>query len=408
MAKQVSKDDLELLDQLGVDTASEKKAARTPREQRIIAGYEEIERFVEEHGRVPEHGEDRDLFERLYAVRLDRLARNPECREALKGIDKKRLLDAQDDPAPMTVDEAADDDAELLEALGVDGEHNDDITELRHVRPRSEVKAAEDAARRKLCENFGVFKPLFEQIQEELKSGVRKTVKYDDDTQIKKGDFFIFDGLKAYVAEIGEAHYRRSKETDRRLIVVFDNGTESDMLYRSLQRALRYDPNSRRISDPTFGPLFSDQEEDDDKAVGHVYVLRSLSDNEFIAENRKVIHKIGITKGSVKQRVVNAAKDPTYLLAEVEIVETYKVANLDLKRLEKLLHKFFEPARLDMQLKDRFGFDVEPREWFLVPLSVVEEAIEKLINGTLPKYRYDVEEGRIRKCPVAPSGPHGT
>jgi hypothetical protein len=395
MAKQVSKDDLELLDQLGVDTASEKKAARTPREQRIIAGYEEIERFVEKHGRVPEHGEDRDIFERLYAVRLDRLARNPECREVLKGIDKKRLLDAQGDAAAMAVGEAADDDAELLEALGVAGEHDDDITELRHVRPRSEVKAAEDAARRKSCENFGVFRPLFEQIQEELKSGVRKTVKYDDDTQIKKGDFFIFDGLKAYVAEIGEPHYRRSKETDRRLIVVFDNGTESDMLYRSLQRALRYDPNSRRISDPTFGPLFSDQEEDDDQTVGYVYVLRSMSNDEFIAENRKVIHKIGITKGSVKQRVANAAKDPTYLLADVEIVETYKVANLNLAKLEDLLHKFFEPARMDMKLKDRFGFDVAPREWFLVPLSVIEEAIEKLIEGTLPKYRYDVEEGRI-------------
>lgn len=395
MTKHVSKDDLELLEQLGVDTAPEKKAVRSPREQRIIAGYEEIERFVEAHGRLPEHGEDRNIFERLYAVRLDRLAKSAECRQVLKGIDKKRLLDAQDDAPAMTVDEDLSGDAELLDALGVASEPDDDITALKHVRPRTEIQAAEDVARRKPCENFGVFKPLFEQIQEELKSGVRKTVKYDDDTQIKKGDFFIFDGLKAYVAEVGEAHYRRSKETDRRLIVIFDNGTESDMLYRSLQRALRYDANSRRISDPSLGPLFSNQEEDGDQAVGYVYVLRSRSDNEFIAENRKVIHKIGITKGSVKQRVANASKDPTYLLADVEIVETYKVANLDLNRLEKLLHKFFEPARLDMQLKDRFGFDVEPREWFLVPLAVIEEAIEKLIEGTLPKYRYDAEEGRM-------------
>lgn len=395
MTKHVSKDDLELLEQLGVDTAPEKKAVRSPREQRIIAGYEEIERFVEEHGRLPEHGEDRDIFEQLYAVRLDRLAKSAECRQALNGIDKKRLLDAQDDAPAMTVDEGVSGDAELLDALGVASEPDDDITALKHVRPRKEIQAAEDVARRKPCENFGVFKPLFEQIQEELKSGVRKTVKYDYDTQIKKGDFFIFDGLKAYVAEVGEAHYRRSKETDRRLIVIFDNGTESDMLYRSLQRALRYDANSRRISDPSLGPLFSNQEEDGDHAVGYVYVLRSRSDNEFISENRKVIHKIGITKGSVKQRVANASKDSTYLLADVEIVETYKVANLDLNRLEKLLHKFFEPARLDVQLKDRFGFDVEPREWFLVTLPVIEEAIEKLIEGTLPKYRYDAEEGRM-------------
>jgi hypothetical protein len=162
-----------------------------------------------------------------------------------------------------------------------------------------------------------------------------------------------------------------------------------------MQRALTRDESSRRVTDPTLGPLFSDQEEDDDQAVGCVYVLRSKSDNPFIAENRKVIHKIGITKGSVQQRIANAAKDPTYLLAGVEIVETYKVSNLDLTRLEKLLHKFFDPARLDLQLKDRFGFDVEPREWFLVPLPIIEEAIQKLIDGTLPKHRYEPKEGRI-------------
>lgn len=395
MPKHVSKEDRELLGELGVDTAAKKQAARSPREQRIIAGYEEIERFVEQHHRLPEHGENRDIFERLYAVRLDRLAKSSECCEALKGIDKKRLLDLQDEAPSLTVGEDMIGDAELLSALGVVSEPDDDMTALKHVRPRKEVQAAEDAARRKPCENFGVFKPLFAQIQEELKSGARKTVKYDDDTQIKEGDFFIFDGLKAYVAEVGEAHYRRRKETDRRLMVVFDNGTESDMLYRSLQRALRYDPNSRRISDPSLGPLFSDQEEVGDLAVGYVYVLRSLSQHDFIAENRKVIHKIGITKGPVKQRVAKAAKDPTYLLADVEIVETYKVSNLDLKRLEKLLHKFFEPARLDMQLKDRFGFEVEPREWFLVTLPVIEEAIQKLIDGSLPKYQYDAEEGRL-------------
>jgi len=177
--------------------------------------------------------------------------------------------------------------------------------------------------------------------------------------------------------------------------VIHDNGTESDLLLRSMQRALNRDEASRRVTDPTLGPLFSDQEGADDQTVGHVYVLRSKSDDPFIAENQKVIHKVGITKGPVGQRVANAAKDPTYLLADVEIVETYKVSNLDLNRLEKLLHKFFDQARLDLQLRDRFGFEVEPREWFLVPLPIIEEAIQKLIDGTLPKHRYEPKEGRI-------------
>ena len=146
--------------------------------------------------------------------------------------------------------------------------------------------------------------------------------------------------------EIGCASRRRGFESLslRRLRVIFDNGTASDLLLRSLQRALNRDEASRRVTDPTLGPLFSFQEEDDDQKVGYVYVLRSKSDNPFIAENQKVIHKIGTTKGSVKQRVANAAKYPTYLLADVEIVETYKVSNLNLNRLEKLLHKYFLPS----------------------------------------------------------------
>lgn len=395
MPKKVSKEDLDLLGELGVDTAPKKQAARTPKEQRIIAGYEEIERFVEEHGRMPEHGENRDIFERLYAVRLDRLRESSECREVLKDIDSKRLLDIADDGEPSSVLKEDPTDYELLNALGVDADDSDDITELKHVRSTKDKLAAEEIAQRTPCHNFGIFKPLFEQLQQDLDSGFRKTLKYQDNGEIKKGDFFIVEGQKAYIADWGEQFISSYNKPDRRLRVIYDNGTESDLLLRSMQRALNRDETSRRVTDPTLGPLFSDQEEADDKTVGYVYVLRSKSENEFIAENRKVIHKIGITKGSVKKRVANAAKDPTYLLAAVDIVETYKVSNLDLTKLEKLLHKFFDPARLDLQLKDRFGFDVEPREWFLVPLPVIEEAIQKLIDGTLPKFRYEPEEGKI-------------
>ncbi len=395
MPKKVSQEDLDLLGELGVDTTVKKQAARTPKEQRIIAGYEEIERFVEEHGRLPEHGENRDIFERLYAVRLDQLRNSSECREVLKEIDMKTLLDVQEDVATTSVLNEDASDYELLNALGVEADGSDEITELKHVRSTKEKLAAEEIAQRTPCHKFGIFKPLFEQLQQDLDSGFRKTLKYQDNGEIKQGDFFLVEGQKAYVADWGEPFISSYDRPDRRLRVIFDNGTESDLLLRSMQRALNRDETSRRVTDPTLGPLFSDQEEADDETVGYVYVLRSKSENEFIAENRKVIHKIGITKGSVKKRVANAAKDPTYLLAAVDIVETYKVSNLDLTKLEKLLHKFFDPARLDLQLKDRFGFDVEPREWFLVPLPVIEEAIQKLIDGTLPDYSYDPEEGKI-------------
>jgi hypothetical protein len=214
-------------------------------------------------------------------------------------------------------------------------------------------------------------------------------VKYGENAEIKKGDFFILDGQKVMVAGVGNAFISDYGRPDRRLRVVYDNGTESDLLARSLQRALYKDKTSRRITEPGFGPLFADIEEDDDLATGYIYVLRSKSDHPFIVKNRTVVHKIGVTGGDVKSRIKNAKKDPTYLLADVEIMATFKLANVNRSALEALLHKFFGKARLDLELKDRFGAEVEPREWFLVPLAVIDEAIRKLKDGTLDGFRYE-------------------
>jgi len=382
------------LDELEVDTAPTAAGGRTPWEQRIIAGFEEIERFVAEHGKPPEHGESRDIFERLYAVRLDRIRESAECREALTGLDSRGLLnsgggsianDAEDEP----------DDESLLDSLGVGATPLDDVTRLVHVRSRDEIRAAEEIAQRNPCADFDRFKPIFERVQRELDAKERKSVKYRDNAEVIEGDLFILDGQKVIVAEVGERFVSEYGRPDRRLRVVYDNGTENDLLVRSLQRALNKDKASRRITEMGFGSLFSELPADDDLATGYVYVLRSKSEHPFVAENRSVLHKIGVTGGSVKRRVANAKKAPTYLLADVEIVATYKLANINRKALEALLHKFFGAARLDLELKDRFGSQVEPREWFLVPLPVIDEAIVKLKDGTIGDFRYDRESARL-------------
>jgi len=149
------------------------------------------------------------------------------------------------------------------------------------------------------------------------------------------------------------------------------------------------------ITDPSMGPLFSDEEDEEYLAAGYIYILRSLSEEPFIAENRTVIHKIGVTGGDVKRRVANARKDPTYLLSDVEIVQTFKLANINRRKLEILLHKFFFDARLDVELKDRFGQGIEPKEWFLVPVSVIQDAVGKLMNGSIGDFRYDPKLAKI-------------
>lgn len=418
MAKSITDEDLDLLDELGVGSEPAKSDGHSAREQRIIAGFEEIQRFVEELGRLPQHGADRDIFERLYAVRFERLRTVSECRDVLKGRDPLHLLDANaelgstgvvgEDETEYRVSPVSTElsDDELLAALGAGESDGNDIMALKHVRAAAEKRAAEEIALRTACPNFGIFKPLFEQIKKEIKSGSVKVIECRDKTEVKQGDFFIVQGQMAYLAEAGEDFTDAEGRQDCRLRVIFDNGAESGMLRRSWQKRLWEDHTARRILlGQNLGPLFSNTEEDGDRVVGYVYVLRSKSENPFIAENRKVIHKIGITSGSVKNRVAHAAKDPTYLLADVEIVTTYQVSNLDLTKLEKLLHKFFDPARLDLQLKDRFGFDVAPREWFLVPLPVIQEAIQKLIGGTIAEYCYDAESVQLIKRSLMPD--HG-
>lgn len=394
MAERTTDEDLELLDELGVDTAPAAAGGRTPREQRIIAGFEEIERFVAEHGRVPQHGEQRDIFERLYAVRLDQLRNSAECREVLRELDLRGLLDAGGAMSAGATDKELDDE-ELLATLGVESTAGSDVAELVHVRSRDEIRAAEEIAKRAPCQDFDEFKPLFEEMQRDLDAGRRKAMKYEEYREFKRGDSFVLEGQKVLVAHLGAPFVSEYGRPDRRLRVVYDNGTESNLLARSLQRALYKDKNSRRITERDYQPLFADIEEEDDLATGYIYVLQSLSDHPFIVEHREVIHKIGVTGGDVAARIANAKKDPTYLLADVEVVATFKLANVSRKRLEALLQKFFHGARLELALPDRFGAQVEPREWFLVPLPAIEEAIGRIIDGSISEFRYDPDSARL-------------
>lgn len=392
MAKSAFTDeDDALLGELGVEVEAKKQKSLTPREERIIAGFEDIQRFFEEHGRAPQHGEDNDIFERMYAVRLDRLRQLEECRSLLEPLDRQGLLGDTQTPV-ASVEEDIDDDA-LLEQLGVEAE-TADITELKHVRSSAEKRAAEEMANRERCEDFEKFKPLFDEVQAELKEGVRQTRVIRKEagflkTDIREGEFFIVGGQTLYVAEVGEQIRAPNGEFDARLRVIFANGTESNLLLRSLQRAIYKDETSRRITEPTAGPLFGDSQEEEDLASGTIYVLRSKSNHPTVAENREVLHKIGVTGGSVERRIANAAKEATYLLADVEVVATYELFNINRKKFERLMHRVFEPARLKIDIKDRFGNPVEPREWFLVPLFVIDETVEKFKEGTIGDYSYD-------------------
>jgi len=387
-------DDDALLAELGVEVEAKRVGSRTPQQERVIAGFEDIQRFVEEHGHAPRHGESHDIFERLYAVRLDRIAQLPECRDLVGSLDHQGLLTGL---AAAPSDEMDDlDDAALLAELGVDGELSE-ITELRHVRSSAEKRAAEEIANREHCADFASFKPLFEQVQRDLDQGIRTARKFERKSEIEPGRFFILGGQKAYVAEKGKVEINASGNSDARLRVIFDNGTESNLLMRSLQKALTSDEAGRRIDEPVAGPLFADQPQDGDAASGTIYVLRSMSDHPMVAAHRELVHKIGVTSNGVKQRIAGARMQPTFLLADVEVVATYELFNINCSKLENLIHRIFEPARFDVEILDRFGRPVVPREWFMVPLFVIDEAVERIRDRTIVDYRYDPASAKLVK-----------
>ncbi len=366
----------------------EKKGKLSRREERIVAGFEEIQRFVERHGRAPQHGEDKDIFERLYAVRLDRLIALEECRTLLGTLDHQGLLSGAEVVQTEPV-ESMDDDELLAELEGAAGAS--EITELRHVRSRVEIRAAEEIANRERCEDFDRFQPLLQQAESDIKSGARKTRPFGKDASVTMGDFFVLGGQFVYVAEMGEVFRTPNGEQDARLRVIYSNGTESNLLLRSLQRALYKDEAGRRVTEPSAGPLFSETWEEDDIESGTIYVLRSLSNHPFVAEHRELIHKIGVTGGKVEVRVANAANDPTYLLADVEVITTYKLSGINRTKLENVFHRVFAPAQLDLTIEDRYGHPVRPREWFLVPLPVIDEAVQRIMDGSIIDAVYDPE-----------------
>jgi len=381
-----TQEDDALLAELGVEVQQKKPAKRTPREERVVAGFEEIQRFVEANGRVPRQSEGCDIFERLYAVRLDRIRKQEECRSLLAPLDHQELL--VDPPeAARAVSDDMDDDA-LLAELGVEADVPD-IARLRHVRPSVQKRTADEIAARRTCKDFETFRPLFEQVQEALDAGTRETKPFRDEATIESGQFFILSGQKAYVATKDKAFRNAQGRIDARLRVIFDNGTESNMLMRSLERALQKDETGRRIVDASMGPLFARDISGGDTDSGTIYVLRSNADITFVTENRNLIHKIGVTSGRVETRIARARLDPTFLMAEVEIVATYRLYNINCVKLENLIHRVFAPARLEIEIRDRFGNPVVPHEWFMAPLDAINEAVKMIRDGTITRYAYD-------------------
>ncbi len=370
-------------DPLGILHDDNPIKARTTVDDRTKAGFDEINAFVDAHGREPAEADGADIKEKGLSRRLQTIRANPSLVAALAGIDRHGLLVAEGEAeasTPTSLDEILD----LIDDAGDD----DSIFSLRHVKPRADIAKADYTAQRRPCRDFEKYKGMFERVSRELEIGVRKSVEFKNEQEIAAGQFFILNGLLVYVAEVGEVFVKNSKK-NARLKTIFSNGTEGENLLRSLATELYKDSQGRRITDPSPGVLFGGEPESTDVGTGTIYVLRSLSTDPNVAPHKNVLHKIGVTSTSVERRIANAQNDATYLLAPVEIVASYELFNIKSTKLENMLHRYFDAARAEITIPDRFGKPVQPREWFFVPLAAIREVVRRLEDGSITRSRYD-------------------
>ena len=237
----------ELRDELAEFAEAATEAPRSAVEERVLAGFEEIQRWVAANGRLPRNDEGLDIFERLYAVRLERLRAQPDLRAIVAPIDQDGLLGGSDksggDPSALSADDLA------AELAGIE-ESASDLTALRHVRPRAEIRAAEEIATRQRCADFDMFRPAFKMVTDQIRTGIRQTRRFGRDGSVDAGDFFILGGQLVFVAKVGEVYRTPEGAPNARLRAIYDNGTESNLLIRSLQNALYKDETSRRVTEP--------------------------------------------------------------------------------------------------------------------------------------------------------------
>jgi len=377
---------LELIadDDLGLLTVTPKQSNGLTEDERLVETFFEIADFYRQRGREPESNIN-NVQEYSLAARLASLRISPEKIKMLVDLDEFGLLTPV--KQPESIDEILDDDD--LNLLGNSEENS--IFTLRNV-PQN-IEAPDYVAQRKPCRDFSRFEPLFKQCHSDLQSGKRILRPFVNEQQIETGEFFILRGVMVYVADMGDRE-KKNKKVNARLRCIFENGTEGDLLLRSLARNLYKD--GRRITEHE-DRLMDDLNNitDEDGQTGFIYILRSLSTDPQITA-LKDLYKIGFSTIPVKERVKNAEDDPTYLMAKVHILETFECYNLNPQKLELLLHRFFGKVCLEVDVFDRSGKRYTPREWFMAPLAVIEEAIELIISGKIIDYVYDEELMLIR------------
>jgi hypothetical protein len=390
-------------DPLDILKESHKVSSVISPDNRLKSSFDEINQFIDDTGYEPK--KSRDINERRLFSRLESLRENPEKVAMLLEWDKHNLLEGVEIPEPLiidTVDDVLNADPLGLLSVGGDGDEDTNIFDLTNLPSQSRT-LTDFVAKRKPCHDFENYQDQLVQVQQELKDNKRKLFPFTDKGQVLvEGNYYILGGILLYLESIdisspektiGGKRFRK----DGRTRCIFENGTESDMLYRSLAKALYQGGKIVIQSEDQIDKEFQENLgiiKEDDELAGYIYILQSLSENAEI-QNLQDLYKVGFSTTTVKKRIANAENEPTYLMSAVKVVAEYEAYNMNTQKFENLIHTFFYDACLDLKVADGKGKMHQPREWFIVPIDVINRAIELIVTQQIQHYRYDMQLRRI-------------
>ena len=385
-------------DPFGLLIVKPKKSAARTSDEKLTADFQEINDFIEKNQREPKPNiSDISGEYKLYST-LKGLRENEEKMMALEPQDKYGLLNIEKKEINSLDDILGDDSLDIL------GDDAEGLFTFKHTPKDYERAKADFVGKRFKCKDFDNYEHLFKEVQDDLALGKRKLVKFKEKS-LKEGNFYVYNGVIMYLNKVNFSdEYEtfpsgKRAQKNGRTQCIFENGTESNMLYRSAIRAL-YD-NGKIITENVdkvieeFTETFSGIT-NEDKETGHIYVLTSQSEKEDIASLEN-LYKIGYSSTSVQERIKNAENEPTYLMAPVKIESSWMCYNMNAQKFESLIHRFFGHTCLEIDVFDKNGIRHTPREWFIVPLAAIEQAIALIISGDIVNYRYDKENEVIVK-----------
>ncbi|EKT3964668.1 GIY-YIG nuclease family protein [Flavobacterium psychrophilum] len=357
-------------------------------DERLLVSFSEINAFYLKNNKEPQPNPSNISEFQLYS-RLKKIRENSEKMLSLQNEDVHGLLNFEKKEINSIDDIFNDDTFDLLD-------DDTDLFDFKHTPKDYERATTDFVARRKPCKDFDKYETFFKEIQKDLAEGKRKLVDFKQEN-LRAGEFYIHNGILLYFESVDFEKLTQEFKSgihnrpDGRTKIIFENGTESNMMYQSLYKALHH--NGKCISKNAFQVNENIIENfsnitDEDQEAGYIYVLRSKSKDERIIAIDN-LYKIGYSKVEVEERIKNAEKDPTYLMAQVKIITSWKCYNMNPQKLEQLLHNFFGKSCLNIDIFDEKKRRHTPREWFVAPIEIIEQAIELIISGAVLDYKYD-------------------